>query len=57
MSGATVSVTLDGRTRAPSPSRRSGHHGVGVHARDGQRALWEELTVTGADGAALYADL
>ncbi|MFI6878931.1 glycosylhydrolase-like jelly roll fold domain-containing protein [Streptomyces sp. NPDC050400] len=54
VSGATVSVTLDGKDKGTVTEQTAGHHGVGVHARDGQRALWEELTVTGADGATLY---
>ncbi|RFC70903.1 glycosyl hydrolase [Streptomyces sp. AcE210] len=54
VSGAAVSVTLDGKDKGTVTDDTLTHHSVGVHARDGQRSLWEELKVTGADGAVLY---
>ncbi|MFK4688153.1 hypothetical protein RKD22_001088 [Streptomyces pristinaespiralis] len=53
--GDTLGVTLDGRDKA---TVTDGHHvagSVGVRAVDAQRALWESLTVTAADGTTLYA--
>ncbi|MFJ8826028.1 glycosylhydrolase-like jelly roll fold domain-containing protein [Streptomyces sp. NPDC102467] len=54
VSGATVSVTLDAKDKGSVTDTASTRHSVGVHARDGQRSLWEELKVTGTDGATLY---
>ncbi|MCX5321990.1 glycosylhydrolase-like jelly roll fold domain-containing protein [Streptomyces sp. NBC_00120] len=52
--GANVSVTLDGKDKGTITDTTLTGHRVGVHARDGQRSLWEDLKVTGADGSALY---
>ncbi|MEV6110583.1 glycosylhydrolase-like jelly roll fold domain-containing protein [Streptomyces sp. NPDC051940] len=52
--GGICSVTLDGRDKGTVTDDSLTHGTVGVYARDGQRSLWEELTVTGADGAVLY---
>ncbi|MFI0238702.1 glycosylhydrolase-like jelly roll fold domain-containing protein [Streptomyces sp. NPDC016845] len=54
MSGTTVSVTLDAKDKGTVTDAGLTHGGVGVHARDGQRSLWEELKVIAADGSALY---
>ncbi|WP_425840096.1 glycosyl hydrolase [Streptomyces fractus] len=53
--GAAVSVTLDGKDKGGVSDDTLTGHRVGVHARDGQRSLWEELKVAGADGGSLYA--
>ncbi|MEU9355431.1 glycosylhydrolase-like jelly roll fold domain-containing protein [Streptomyces griseoloalbus] len=50
----TVSVTLDGRDKGTVRDSAHATGGAGVRAVDDQRALWENLTVEGADGAVLY---
>ncbi|MFC8103397.1 glycosylhydrolase-like jelly roll fold domain-containing protein [Streptomyces sp. NPDC057363] len=52
--GDTIGVTLDDKDKG---TVTDGHHAtgsVGVSAVDGQRALWETVTVTAADGTTLY---
>ncbi|MFJ6633632.1 glycosyl hydrolase [Streptomyces sp. NPDC091376] len=53
--GATLSVTLDGKDKGTVTDDAHPRGGAGVRAVDGQRALWEDLTLTAADGSALYA--
>ncbi|MFD7406941.1 glycosylhydrolase-like jelly roll fold domain-containing protein [Streptomyces sp. NPDC059866] len=53
--GATLSVTLDGKDKGTVTDDAYPRGGVGVRAVDGQRALWEDLTVTAADGSPRYA--
>ncbi|MFD5574444.1 glycosylhydrolase-like jelly roll fold domain-containing protein [Streptomyces cadmiisoli] len=53
--GTTISVTLDGRDKGTVTDETHPRGGVGVRAVDGQRALWEDLTVTAADGGRLHA--
>ncbi|MCX4537387.1 glycosyl hydrolase [Streptomyces sp. NBC_01669] len=54
VTGATATVTLDGKDKGTVTDETLVQGGVGVHARDGQRSLWDNLTVTAADGTALY---
>ncbi|MFD5625467.1 glycosyl hydrolase [Streptomyces sp. NPDC127072] len=51
---ATLSVTLDGKDKGTVTDDRYATGGAGVRAVDDQRSLWDTLTVTGADGTALY---
>ncbi|MFJ4467683.1 glycosylhydrolase-like jelly roll fold domain-containing protein [Streptomyces sp. NPDC089424] len=53
--GTTISVTLDGRDKGTVTDGTHPRGGGGVRAVDGQRALWEDLSVTSADGGALHA--
>ncbi|MEU8569012.1 glycosylhydrolase-like jelly roll fold domain-containing protein [Streptomyces pathocidini] len=53
--GNTLSVTLDGKDKGTVTDDTHPRGGVGVHASGAQRALWEDLAVTAADGGALYA--
>ncbi|MCX4510796.1 glycosyl hydrolase [Streptomyces sp. NBC_01619] len=53
--GSTLSVTLDGKDKGTVTDDAHPRGGVGVRAVDVQRSLWEDLTVTAADGNALYA--
>ncbi|MEU6844633.1 glycosylhydrolase-like jelly roll fold domain-containing protein [Streptomyces sp. NPDC046716] len=52
--GTTATVTLDGKDKGGVTDDTLTHHSVGVHARDGQRSLWEDLKITGADGTVLH---
>ncbi|GAB2964772.1 twin-arginine translocation signal domain-containing protein [Streptomyces pseudoechinosporeus] len=52
--GTTVSVTLDGKDKGTVTDAAHARGGVGVRAVDGQRGLWDNLTVNAADGTALY---
>ncbi|GAA2335515.1 twin-arginine translocation signal domain-containing protein [Streptomyces cuspidosporus] len=54
VSGATIAVTLDDRDKGTVTDDIHPAGSVGVHATGVQRALWEELTVTAADGTVLY---
>ncbi|MGW9137337.1 glycosyl hydrolase [Streptomyces sp. NPDC055681] len=55
--GPDCSVTLDGKDKGTVTDDSLTRGGVGVYARDGQRSLWEDLTVTGADGGTLYTQV
>lgn len=55
--GPDCSVTLDGKDKGTVTDDTLTRGGVGVYARDGQRSLWEDLTVTGADGGTLYTQV
>ncbi|MFD8521345.1 glycosylhydrolase-like jelly roll fold domain-containing protein [Streptomyces capillispiralis] len=50
----SVHVTLDGRDKGTVQDSAHATGGAGVRAVDDQRALWENLTVEGADGTVLY---
>ncbi|MER7177411.1 glycosyl hydrolase [Streptomyces mesophilus] len=52
--GPVCSVTLDGKDKGTVTDETLIRGTVGVHARDGQRALWEDLTVTDGSGT-LYS--
>lgn len=52
--GDTVAVTLDGKDKGTVTDTARTTGSVGVRAVDGQRALWESLTVTASDGTTLY---
>ncbi|MDT0611049.1 glycosylhydrolase-like jelly roll fold domain-containing protein [Streptomyces lancefieldiae] len=54
--GDSIGVTLDGKDKGTVTDARHTTGSVGVRAVDGQRALWENLTVTGADGTTLYEE-
>ncbi|MGW0859860.1 DNA-binding protein, partial [Streptomyces sp. NPDC002690] len=54
VTGDTATVTLDGKDKGTVTDGTLSGGGVGVHARDGQRSLWDGLTVTAADGTDLY---
>ncbi|MFG2357887.1 glycosylhydrolase-like jelly roll fold domain-containing protein [Streptomyces sp. NPDC048521] len=52
--GTALSVTLDGVDKGSVDDAAHTTGGVGVRAVDDQRALWDSLAVTAADGTALY---
>ncbi|MEV5548648.1 glycosylhydrolase-like jelly roll fold domain-containing protein [Streptomyces sp. NPDC052309] len=52
--GDRIGVTLDGKDKGTVTDPRHTTGSVGVRAVDGQRALWESLTVTAAEGTTLY---
>lgn len=54
--GDSIGVTLDGKDKGTVTDARHTTGSVGVRAVDGQRALWESLTVTAADGTTLYEE-
>ncbi|MGX1668817.1 glycosylhydrolase-like jelly roll fold domain-containing protein [Streptomyces sp. NPDC055400] len=53
--GTTLSVTLDGKDKGTVTDEAHPRGSVGVRAVAEQRGLWEDLTVTAADGTALYS--
>ncbi|MDX3232143.1 glycosylhydrolase-like jelly roll fold domain-containing protein [Streptomyces sp. ME19-01-6] len=56
VSGATLAVRLDDRDKGTVTDDAHPAGSVGVHATGTQRALWEDLTVTAADGTVLYRE-
>ncbi|MET8572777.1 glycosylhydrolase-like jelly roll fold domain-containing protein [Streptomyces sp. NPDC004783] len=52
--GDGIAVTLDGKDKGTVTDAARTTGSVGVRAVDGQRALWESLTVTAPDGTTLY---
>ncbi|MEV7978753.1 glycosylhydrolase-like jelly roll fold domain-containing protein [Streptomyces sp. NPDC086519] len=55
LSGAVLTVTLDGRAKGTVTDGGCPSGGVGVRAVGDERGLWDSLTVTASDGTTLYA--
>lgn len=55
VSGATLTMTLDGKAKGTVTDTTHPAGGVGVRATGNQRALWASLGVTAGDGTALYS--
>ncbi|MES4908374.1 MULTISPECIES: glycosylhydrolase-like jelly roll fold domain-containing protein [unclassified Streptomyces] len=56
VTGATLTVRLDDKDKGTVTDDTHPAGSVGVHATGAQRALWEDLTVTAADGTVLYRE-
>ncbi|MEU5026126.1 glycosylhydrolase-like jelly roll fold domain-containing protein [Streptomyces milbemycinicus] len=56
VSGATLTVRLDDKDKGTVTDATHPAGSVGVRATGTQRALWEDLTVTAADGTVLYRE-
>ncbi|WNE94301.1 DNA-binding protein [Streptomyces luomodiensis] len=56
VSGATLTVGLDGKDKGTVTDDAHPAGSVGVYATGTQRALWEDLTITAADGTVLYRE-
>ncbi|GGJ44351.1 glycosyl hydrolase [Streptomyces brasiliensis] len=54
VSGARLSVTLDGKDKGAVDDDHYASGGAGVWAVADQRGLWDSLAVTAADGSTLY---
>ncbi|MEU9422848.1 glycosylhydrolase-like jelly roll fold domain-containing protein [Streptomyces sp. NPDC048342] len=55
VSGASLTVTLDGRAKGTVTDGGRPSGGVGVRAVGAARGLWDSLAVTAPDGTTLYA--
>ncbi|MEU4656474.1 glycosylhydrolase-like jelly roll fold domain-containing protein [Streptomyces sp. NPDC023723] len=54
VTGGRLTVTLDGKDKGTVTDDRYATGGAGVRAVGDERGLWDSLTVTAADGTALY---